>query len=86
MTSRSGAHGVPGSREAQKPGRLIRSAKFEGGPFPSYAMNDIAPDVAGGSNKWQAILPRSLPATLKRTRSALQGDRALCSSSRCPKA
>ncbi len=41
-------------------------------------MKDIATDVAVSDQiKEQAILPRSLPATLKRTRNALQGDGAL---------
>src|ERR1700694_4838314 len=36
---------VSASREARTPGRLIRTATFEGDP-PSCAMNDIATDVA----------------------------------------
>jgi hypothetical protein len=46
--------------------------------FPLCAMNDIAADVAAAIQiKGQAILPRSLPAILKRTRNALQRDSAL---------
>ena len=41
--------------------------------FPSCAMNDIATDVAAAIQiKRAASLPRSLPATPKRARNALQ--------------
>src|SRR6202158_4805639 len=46
--------------------------------FPSCAMNDIAADVAAAIQiKGKAILPRSLPATLKSTRNAPQRDSVL---------
>ena len=50
--------------------------------FPSCAMKDIATDAATAIQKRQAILLRSLPATLKRTRNELQGDSAFSSSRR----
>jgi len=77
---------VSGSSEAQARGRLIRSATFEG-DLHSYAMNDVATDVAAAIQmKGEAILPGHSPSDPKSAREMRSGAIALCSSSRCRKA